>query len=94
MGRVKVQYNKQSDAAGYVQRSQRSLESKWSTINHDVSKFAGCFAHVVAMDESGTTHDDQVDKASGNIRDKDEQTLWLYVCLARVARRTQMGCCV
>ncbi|CEO94612.1 unnamed protein product (mitochondrion) [Plasmodiophora brassicae] len=46
------------------ERSARSLQSKWSTIQREVSKFVGSiFASVKALDESGTNEDEQIEKA-------------------------------
>ncbi|KAE8909942.1 hypothetical protein PF010_g12079 [Phytophthora fragariae] len=49
--------------AGCDIRPLRSLESKWSTIQHDVSKFCGCMATVQDLDRSGTNFDDDIDSA-------------------------------
>ena len=46
-----------------MHRPQRSLESKWGIINHNVSKFMGAYATVCDLDESRTTEDDRIDKA-------------------------------
>jgi hypothetical protein len=36
----------------------RSLETKWGTIKHDVSKFIGVYNQVVACRKSGASPDD------------------------------------
>ncbi|CEP03307.1 unnamed protein product (mitochondrion) [Plasmodiophora brassicae] len=44
-------------------RSARSLQTKWSTIQRGVSKFAAAFASVKALDESGADDEEQISKA-------------------------------
>lgn len=48
---------------GSIQRPQRSLESKWGTINHDVAKFASAYASVCDLNESGSSEDDKIEKS-------------------------------
>lgn len=48
---------------GGVERSWRSLQSKWSDIQHDTCKFMRAFATVEGLAESGTSEDVKVDRA-------------------------------
>jgi hypothetical protein len=40
-------------------------KASWCTIKHDVSKFVGVFASVVALNESGTLQEDHITKSFG-----------------------------
>ena len=44
---VAVQNDFASRFNGVVERTARSLETKWSLVQHSVSKFSGCYASVV-----------------------------------------------
>ncbi|XXQ32281.1 No apical meristem-associated C-terminal domain-containing protein [Plasmodiophora brassicae] len=44
-------------------RTARSLQTKWGTVQRDVSKFVGSYASVNALDESGTNEEEQTEKA-------------------------------
>jgi hypothetical protein len=48
---------------GSVWRSWRSLESKWSDIQHDTKKFTAAYASVEGKDEWDTNEMEKVDKA-------------------------------
>ena len=48
---------------GKQDRTARTLETKWSSVKHDVSKFIGCYSQVEDLQESGTNKDDMLEKA-------------------------------
>jgi hypothetical protein len=49
-------YNKHRLAIS-VKRPTRSLKTKWRTIEHDISKFVGCFEFVVVLNTSNFVKD-------------------------------------
>ncbi|KAE9045956.1 hypothetical protein PR003_g4937 [Phytophthora rubi] len=49
--------------AGSDLRSQRSLECKWSIVQHDVAKFCGAMAVVQDLNKSGANAEDEVKDA-------------------------------
>jgi hypothetical protein len=44
-------------------RPSRSLETKWGLIKHDVVKFCGVYKSVVALNESGTSAQDVLERS-------------------------------
>jgi hypothetical protein len=60
--RVFVHYNHHKPE-GYPDRSAQSLDTKWGHIRHDVAKFNGCYDQVIALRESGTSMDDNIQKS-------------------------------
>lgn len=48
---------------GCCDRNARSLECKWGTIRHDVSKFCGVHSQVLGMHLSGVSSDDVLERA-------------------------------
>jgi hypothetical protein len=61
-GRVTAYYNANCPE-GFDTRPLRSLETKWSTIQHEVSKFCGCVAKVQDLNRSGTNEEDDISTA-------------------------------
>ena len=51
-------------------RPARSLESKWGSIKHDVTKFCGAYKQVLDCRESGTSMEDVLDRALEYYRDR------------------------
>jgi hypothetical protein len=45
------------------ERSVQALKNRWSSINRDVAKFAGCYHKVEELDESGKTLEDRISDA-------------------------------
>jgi hypothetical protein len=60
--RISTHYNL-NRPSGCGECPTRSLETKWDTIKHDVSKFIGVYNQVVACRESGTSADDVLQNA-------------------------------
>ncbi|CEO95435.1 No apical meristem-associated C-terminal domain-containing protein [Plasmodiophora brassicae] len=68
--RVEVHFRKNTTSGA---RTARSLQTKWGTIQRDVSKFVGSYASAIkvgsyasvikALDESGTNEEEQIEKA-------------------------------
>jgi hypothetical protein len=48
---------------GSVERSARSLETKWDIIKHDVAKFVGIYGQVSALNQSGTSVADVLERS-------------------------------
>ena len=72
---------------GSLHRPQRSLESKWGIINHDVSKFAGAYTTMCDLDESGTTKEDCIEKAKVIYQDSSKNNKpFIYMECWRVLR--------
>ena len=66
--RIFVHYNENKPDA---ERPQRSLESKWGIIKHDVSKFCGVYAQIERLNRSGSNTSDTLRKAKDLYRQKD-----------------------
>jgi hypothetical protein len=71
---------------GCEPRPSRSLETKWGVIKHDVAKFCGIYKSVVALNESGTSAEDVLERALELYKVKHPKQLsfnflhcWLYV---------------
>ncbi|KAG0572950.1 hypothetical protein KC19_VG137000 [Ceratodon purpureus] len=56
-------------------RPQRSLETKWGTIKHDVSKFIGVYSQVVRLNRSGSSVGDTMRRAHELYRTKNNKGL-------------------
>ena len=54
---------------------QRSLETKWGTIKHDVSKFIGVYSQVMRLNRSGTSAADTLRRAHDLYKHKNEKGL-------------------
>jgi hypothetical protein len=48
----------------------KSLETKWGSIKHNVSKFIGMYGFVVALNVNGSLADDTLQRACSNTRSK------------------------
>jgi hypothetical protein len=53
----------QTNLCAVVIDQHEAWKPSWCTIKHDVSKFVGIFASVVALNESGTSQEDTLQKA-------------------------------
>ncbi|CAM6092446.1 unnamed protein product [Calypogeia fissa] len=60
--RVGGHYN-QNRPRGTQERGQRSLDSKWHEVRHDVAKFSGSYARVEDLRMSGRNAEDVLKKA-------------------------------
>ena len=54
-------------------RPQRSLETKWGIIKHDVSKFIGVYSQVMWLNRSGTSASDTLRRAHEFYKQKNEK---------------------
>jgi hypothetical protein len=59
---ITTRYNKNCPTF-YREHPARSLEIKWGLIKHDVTKFCGNYQTIVALNESGTSSEDTLQKA-------------------------------
>jgi len=55
--KVQQHYNKNRTPT-CVERPTKSLETKWGTIKHNVSKFVGCHGSIIALNKSKTFEED------------------------------------
>lgn len=81
--RVEAHFQQQM-GEGSVPRSVRSLASKWSTVQHDVSKFVGSYAAIKDLNPSGAGEEDMIKKALGlykstNSDQKSSEFAFLHV---------------
>jgi hypothetical protein len=67
--RITAHFNRVK-ARGSPLRPSRSLETKWGSIKHDVSKFCGAYKQVLDCRESGTSLEDVLDRALEYYRDR------------------------
>ena len=49
-------------------RTVTAVQNRWSTMNHDFNKFAGCLAHVKAVQKSGYSEEDYENDALATYR--------------------------
>ena len=57
---VETYFSENTDGDQAVRRSSRSLASKWSQIQHDVSKFVGAYAAIKDLNPSGAGEEDMI----------------------------------
>jgi hypothetical protein len=67
--RITAHFNRVK-ARGSPLRPSRSLETKWGSIKHNVSKFCGAYKQVLDCRESGTSMDDVLYRALEYYRDR------------------------
>ncbi|OWZ22355.1 DNA binding protein [Phytophthora megakarya] len=68
-------------------RAATSLKTRWRTLQATCSKFAGCYAAIVARNESGKTLEDQVREAHVLYREQNRgpfrsEGVWSVLCHA------------
>ena len=60
---VETYFSENTDGDQAVRRSSRSLASKWSQIQHDVSKFVGAYAAIKDLNPNGAGEEGMIKKA-------------------------------
>lgn len=63
MGRITQHFNEHRPNGSRDARPLSSLESKWGTINVEISQFTVAYENVVDLNQSGTFVDDPLVKA-------------------------------
>ena len=79
---VKVSLDFAAKFNGVVERTARSLETKWSLVQHSVTKFTHAWNSTVGMDEPNTPEESRIEKALLLYRqsNKDNQPFKLLSC--------------